>query len=550
MDVRAGYTHEYNFDNHTKFGDDTSRSYILARGLFNIAQDWVWGFGAERVSDPTLFQRYAIHDVYTDRGPFPADTDRLITQLYTVREDQQSYVSAAVLDFESLRAFGVDQSGHVIVESSRAFPVAAPVLEARYDPTDDVFGGRLRVTGTAVALTRNDPVISVYDPTGVVPAGPQQFTSATLAGLLAAPQAKQLSALEYTSSRRASAQLDWDTTLTLTNGIRLQPFLTGRADAYSFDGAKVYNPQTGLLTDGKDDEGRIYGTVGATVSWPFIKPIGSASIIVEPIAQLAISPVERVNPNIPNEDSVAFEYDETNLFSPNRFSGYDLVEGGDRLNVGARTTVNWGLDHSAQLTVGRTFRAQYAPQFTTLSGLAGTASDWVVAITASPLSGVSLFTRSRLNADNSTVNGEEAGAQLAYDRTFVHREEAGVQLAHGDDFAQVRYDLNFSDPFQTATGVTQIGRTEDIQLTGQAFVTRHWGVSANVTRDMKDNVFPAAQVGLIYRNECIRVDILYTHDETFGTVIGNSDSVAFRVTLATLGDNQPLAPRYQGQGAR
>ena len=206
IDVRAGYTYEYNFDNHVKFGDDTSRSYILARGLFDIAPDWVWGFGAERVSDPTFFQRYAIHDVYTDRGPFPADTDRLITQLYTVREDQQSYLSAAVLDFESLRAFGVDSFGRTIVESTRAFPLAAPVIEARYDPTEPVFGGALKLQASAVSLTRNSPVISVFDPSGATPQGPQEFGSGTLgvvAGTVVAAgaQLRNLSALQYTQQQ-------------------------------------------------------------------------------------------------------------------------------------------------------------------------------------------------------------------------------------------------------------------------------------------------------------------------------------------------------------
>ena len=96
IDLRGGYTYEYNFNNHVKFGDDTSRSWFLGRGLFDVTPDknWVWGFGIERVTDPTLFERYNITQVYQDRGPFPADTDRLITQLYTVKANDTSYLSA------------------------------------------------------------------------------------------------------------------------------------------------------------------------------------------------------------------------------------------------------------------------------------------------------------------------------------------------------------------------------------------------------------------------------------------------------------------------
>ena len=36
--------------------------------------------------------------------PFPTDTDRLISQVYANRQDEQSFFSVAALSFESLRA--------------------------------------------------------------------------------------------------------------------------------------------------------------------------------------------------------------------------------------------------------------------------------------------------------------------------------------------------------------------------------------------------------------------------------------------------------------
>ena len=57
IDLRGGYTYSENFNNQQKFGDDTSRSYILGRGLFDVTPDknWVWGFGVERTTDPIFF---------------------------------------------------------------------------------------------------------------------------------------------------------------------------------------------------------------------------------------------------------------------------------------------------------------------------------------------------------------------------------------------------------------------------------------------------------------------------------------------------------------
>ena len=573
IDIRAGYTYSEQFNNHYFYDNDTSRSYILARGLFDVTPDknWVWGFGAERVTDPTLFARYGIHDVYTDRGPFPADTDRLITQLYSVRAEDNTYISVAALDFQSLRAYGSEQNPSDptnpndtigIYESSRAFPVVAPLIEARYDAPNAFLGGQLQFQASAVALTRNNRVISVYDPAGDIVQGPQLLNAApgstgnpAFLASLAPNQVKQLSALEYTDSRRASAGFNWRSNLTLDSGIRIEPFVYGRADAYSIDSPTVLTGYSGtnssaaaiaganggglIATSGKDAVGRVSGTAGANLSWPFIKPIGAASVVLEPLAQIALSPVYKVNPNIPNEDSAAFEYDETNLFSIDRFAGFDLLEGGQRLNVGGRSTVNWGSGQNASLLVGRTFRAETDPQFTALSGLAGTASDWIVAATAQPLQGLSLFTRSRLDKDTYAVNREEAG--IGY---------AGVGFS-----AIVRYDLNESGLQQIVPGETVvpilgesvvgqsiIGRTEDVSVGGYLFFTRHWGISANVSRDLQQDVFPSAQLGLIYDNECIRVDVLYTHDETFSNVIGTSNSITFRVSLSSLGGNTPLAP--------
>ncbi len=552
IDIRAGYTYSKEFNNQQFFDNDTSRSYILARGLFDVTPDknWVWGFGAERTTDPTLFQRYGITNVYTDRGPFPADTDRLISQLYTVRADDTSYVSLAALDFQSLRAYG-NQTETVngvtttlpegIFESSKAFPIVGPLIEARFNPPDEVLGGQLKIQASAVALTRNDRVVSIFDPTGVTVEGPQLFNAAgangdTLATLNGLTQRKEISALSYTDSRRASLGGDWRSSFTLDDGIRVEPFLFGRGDVYSIGDAEVYNPTAGTFDPGKSTVARISGTAGANVSWPFIKPIGAASIVLEPLAQVALSPIYKVNPNIPNEDSASFEYDETNLFSIDRFSGFDLLEGGQRLNVGGRSTIDWGSGQNASLLVGRTFRAQNDPQFTALSGLQGTDSDWVVAATSQPVSGLSLFTRSRLDKDSFALR----------------REEAGVSYGSPTFSASVRYDLNETGLQEIAPGATLttgqaigdtiIGRTEDIQLGGFYFFTRHWGVSANVSRDLQQNDFPIAQLGLIYDNECVRVDVLYTHDETYGNVIGNSNSVTFRISLSTLGGTAPLAP--------
>ena len=45
------------------------------------------------------------------------------------------------------------------------------------------------------------------------------------------------------------------------------------------------------------------------------------------------------NAQIPNEDSLDFEFTDQNLFSLNRFPGIDRLEGGARANVGLHTAL-------------------------------------------------------------------------------------------------------------------------------------------------------------------------------------------------------------------
>jgi len=250
------------------------------------------------------------------------------------------------------------------------------------------------------------------------------------------------------------------------------------------------------------------------------------------MAQIAVAPLLGVNPYIPNEDSVSFEYDETNLFALNRFPGADLVESGQRLNLGARATADWGGGHEISFIIGRTFRAEPDPAFDTASGLAGTRSDWVTAVKFTPSYWFTAYTRERLDADTFTIR----------------RSDTGVNFALGRDSLSLRYSYNISgyqitgEPGAVVNGVTlplnyvsTIAPTEDASISGQIFFTQHWGIGALVSRDLEENIFPFEQFDLIYQDECLRLDILYNHNQTFGTVIGTSNAITFRITLSTLG---------------
>ncbi len=95
-------------------------------------------------------------------------------------------------------------------------------------------------------------------------------------------------------SRRASLDLDWRSAYTLYNGIRLEPFVEARNDVFNVDNVTAAN--TGLHTTD-----RPLATAGIDASWPFFRRTGDLTVVLEPLAQLAVSPRATTNPTFPTK---------------------------------------------------------------------------------------------------------------------------------------------------------------------------------------------------------------------------------------------------------
>jgi len=480
LDAVVGYTYERDFDNEgDKFSDAASRGYILGDGRFAINRDWRWGFAVEYASDDTFFDRYSISGVYQQRGLFMNDSRRLLSQVYVTRQDNRSYFSAALLHFQSLR-FDTDplNSSIRLPEDDDALPVVAPVIEARWEPNQQIAGGRLRLYGSAVALERQEEFLDPFMPR--VPG---------------------------VDSRRASGEIDWRRALTTSGGIRFEPFVTARADAYSLSDVP-----------GKGDvsTSRANVTGGLDVRYPLFRRFGDTTVVVEPMAQLAISPRSVVDPDIPNEDSLVLEVDETNLFRSDRFPGFDLYEGGARATVGAQAKWTWGEngEREAHAFVGRTFRTDEERAFPSESGFRDQTSDWVVAASFTPISGINAWTRARID-DSGNVRHGEAAIDWTTSRTKGY----------------VRYLVDDADAFDFTRP-----RREEIETGGEVLVTHNWGFTYRGHYDFQDDSWRRSELGLLYQDECLRLEVVYERNDTRVGALRPSESVFFRLNLATLGD--------------
>lgn len=356
----------------------------------------------------------------------------------------------------------------------------APLVEARWEDPARILGGRLRVNGSAVVLGQNQSVANV------------NLTGQSL--------------LPGVDDRRATAEANWQATFTLADGLRIQPFVDARGD--------LYNVTSVPATSGAENTRgltfpRAFGMIGATVSYPLIKQESGVSYILEPIGEVSIANLQKPDPRIPNTDSTDFELDPSNIFEPNSSPGYDIYDGGQAITVGGRATAILDDGRTGSLLIGRRFSAEKNPVIPGYSGLQSALSDYVVAADTTLVGGLRMFTNLRLNSHNFSVDRLETGISFATSRVDGYVAYLQEPLSPG--------------------GVP----LTSLDVRGEAFFTRHWGVSTYAIVD--GGAWRETDFGIVYRDDCIRVEVLYRHDQTFNGTLGPTTSVLLRLSLATLG---------------
>ncbi len=150
---------------------------------------------------------------------------------------------------------------------------------------------------------------------------------------------------------RASGQVSWQRSYIDTIGEVWKPFVFARLDGEATElnetGSITYASVLGTSTVANSSQAAFFsgGDQGAFArgmagfgleyQYPFALTNSWGSQTITPIAQFIVRPSEVIPSIQPNEDAQSLVFDETNLFAWNKFSGYDRIEGGTRLNYGA-----------------------------------------------------------------------------------------------------------------------------------------------------------------------------------------------------------------------
>lgn len=439
-----------------RVGGEELRGHIRANAAFRSNDDITWGANIFRASDDTYPSLYKIPE-YTSRNV-------LTSRIYGEAINNRHYAAVNAFSFQNLRP-GI---------ASSTVPVVAPIFDysAVTEPGD--YGGRW-------AFDAN--MANIYRERG-------------------------------TDTRRVSGSVSWSQPYYAPSGEIYTATAMVRADGYWVNDL---NQTPGMIPARSDDTtfaGRVIPVVALDWRYPFVRDEGNVRQLIEPIVSAVISPYGGNKRDIPNEDSIALEFDETNLFSLNRFPGYDRWDGGPRLNYGFRSAVYGASGGYSELLVGQSLRAREETIFPANSGLNDQLSDYVGRLTISPGRYISFTDRVRLAQSSSfDVRRHELSATLGTNLTYLSLTYADVA------------DTNLVD---------DIGDQEAIGGTLRVQLTQYWSTELRHTRDLSGNGGSLLNFGgLRYTDECF--DIMLFAQRTFfsNRDIQPDTTIGLRFRIAT-----------------
>ncbi len=226
-------------------------------------------------------------------------------------------------------------------------------------------------------------------------------------------------------------------------------------------------------------------------------------------------------------------FDASNLFSVDKFSGYDREEGGGRANVGVQATTQFDRGGSINALFGQSYQLfglnSYTVQDMTNtgldSGLAKPASDYVTSVNYSPNRTYTFSVRSRFDEQTWNVQRFEAEAKANFDRW-------SVSLLYGDYAAQP--DLGY------------LTRREGILGSGSVKVATNWVVTGAARWDLQANKINQYVVGAGYVDDCFVLAANYVTSYNYQVV--NTPPVLGHAYMLQIG-LRTLANTSQSNGA-
>lgn len=415
-------------------------------------QGHIFGEGRFKIDDVWRWgynAQLTSNDTYLKRYDI-SSLDRLENNVFIEGISGRSYASVNSWYFQGLRA--TDDPGTT--------PLVLPLAEVEYVPDETVLGGRASLLASALYLHRS----------------------------------------EGRDTARLSATGSWKLPLTTDDGHLVTLFANLRGDLYH-----VADPAPGADAD---TVGRALAWGGVEWRYPLVRTDWGWKQVIEPIVQVIAAPNGGNPAEIPNEDSGAFEFDETNLFSFNKFPGLDRLETGPRVNAGVRAAAYFD-EGFVEAIIGESFRFKEDDAFTPESGLREQQSDYVGRLIVQPTGDIRVVHRFRIQQEDFSFERNEVYAEASDPGLYLLR--AGYVLLEPDPLLpEQREEVNLLGSLRTF---------ENIWLRGSG------------RRDLAGDRMIESKFGIFYEDDCSEFGIDFRRRFTRDRDIEPASSVLFTFRL-------------------
>jgi len=511
-------------------GFDESRGVIETLGRFDINPRWAFGWDVTLLSDRFFLEDYSLSATSV------ATTYRSesISTVYLTGKGERSFFDARGYYFEGLSSSDFQKQQpivHPVVDYDRRF--AAPWA----------VGGEIGLSANLTSLSRE---AAHFRPTTAA------NTRALASALGLAPWVQGRSeqtcvvydrdclALGLSGSyTRLSTEVSWRRRFIDPIGQAWSPFAYARADGiwFSPDDAGYENAAIRSFT-GRDDSfyGRVMPAIGLDYRFPLAGSLAGGTQVLEPMVQLVARPDEMHVGEFPNEDAQSLVFDDSTLFEWDKFSGYDRVEGGVRLNYGLQYTFNGDngvfvhamLGQSVQLAGANSFRQDGLVNTGLGSSLDERVSDVVGRLQFNPSRALSFGARARFDRHDMSIQRLEAdmGGRLGPLSASVLYARLSPQPQLGFDRAR-----------------------EGVVASGRVNITENWFLNSAITLDLDEyrrktsnalnsDAITSLSVGAGYVDECTTFTVTLTSTPVSGATNGAryNRTILARLELLTLGE--------------
>lgn len=439
------------------------RGYLDATGRFQLDPRWNLSGSIRLTTDRTFLRRYNINR-----------DDRLRSTIEVQRIAADSYFSVAAWAVQSLRVN--DPQGQQ--------PIALPVVDYRRRLPDGLIGGRFDIQLNSFALTRPDGQ----------------------------------------DTQRAFASAAWTLRRLTPWGQDVSFTLFGRGD--------VYHSAENLLTATIPYRGeagfqsRAIAAAAIDIKWPLVGAVWGGSQRVTPRIQLVATPRIR-NLALPNEDARAIELEDSNLFSLNRFPGYDRFEDGARITYGLDYGLHVG-SFTVDANIGQSWRLSNRPVlFPDGVGLSGKLSDIVGRTRVRWREFVSVTHRYRLDKDNFSIRRNELDATIGGRQSYVLL-----------GYLRLNRDIDAS--------IEDLRDREEVRAGGRVQISRFWSAFGSAIIDLTDRTEDPLsgadgftpirhRIGVAYADDCLELGLTWRRDYQDAGDARRGNTFLLRLALRNLG---------------